>query len=237
MSRVVPILLLALAAPSRAAAPPARQPPEGLKMFLAIVSGKPPGPPGGWFGPAKSAYGWDWLAERYDADRDGAITPKEFRGSKAFFQRLDRDGDGKLTRADFDARPRASSDPRERMLDMVLGRADRDRDGRISAEEWQALFEQAAGEKGEMTREDLRRLLLPGAQKAKGPPSKGGGMPSQLTLLRGLFSGEIGSLHEGPSVGDAAPGFTLRTQDGKRAVSLSEYKGKRPVVLIFGSFT
>jgi hypothetical protein len=242
MRRRVRIMLLALAVavmPARAAAPPAPQPPEGLRMFLAILSGKPPSPPAGWFGPSKSAYGWAWLAERYDADRDGVVTAKEFTGPKPFFTRLDRDGDGKLTRADLDFKPRASNDPRERMLDMVLGRADRDRDGRISPKEWQALFEQAAGEKGELTREDLRRLLLPPAQ-AKGPPSKGGppsGMPSRVTLLHGLFTGEIGSLHEGPSLGDQAPDFTLRTQDGKREVSLSEFRGKKPVVLIFGSFT
>lgn len=242
MHRRVPILLFTLTAavgPAWAAAPPAPQPSEGLKMFLAIVSGKPPGPPAGWFGPAKSAYGWGWLAERYDKNRDGEITAKEFTDPKPFFTRLDRDGDGKLTRADLDFKPRASNDPRERMLDMVLSRADRDRDGRISPKEWQALFEQAAGEKGELTREDLRRLLLPPAQ-AKGPPSKGGppsGMPSRLTLLHGLFTGEIGSLHEGPSLGAPAPDFTLPTQDGKREVSLGEFRGKKPVVLIFGSFT
>ncbi|MCX6897606.1 MAG: redoxin domain-containing protein [Verrucomicrobia bacterium] len=38
-------------------------------------------------------------------------------------------------------------------------------------------------------------------------------------------------------VGDAAPDFKLKTKDGGREVQLSSFKGKRPVVLVFGSFT
>lgn len=38
-------------------------------------------------------------------------------------------------------------------------------------------------------------------------------------------------------VGDAAPDFTLASPDGKAEITLSGYKGKKPVVLVFGSFT
>ena len=38
--------------------------------------------------------------------------------------------------------------------------------------------------------------------------------------------------------GDAAPDFTLKSVGGEgRTVSLSSFKGKQPVVLVFGSFT
>src|SRR5262245_61777338 len=38
--------------------------------------------------------------------------------------------------------------------------------------------------------------------------------------------------------GDVAPDFNLRTtQDRARRVSLSSYRGDRPVVLVFGSYT
>ncbi len=37
--------------------------------------------------------------------------------------------------------------------------------------------------------------------------------------------------------GDRAPDFTLRTLDGDKKVTLSQYRGKEPVVLIFGSYT
>ncbi len=38
-------------------------------------------------------------------------------------------------------------------------------------------------------------------------------------------------------VGDVAPTFTLKSLDGKSETDLAEYKGKMPVVLIFGSYT
>ena len=40
-----------------------------------------------------------------------------------------------------------------------------------------------------------------------------------------------------PKVGEMAPDFELKTSDGKRSVKLSSFRGKQPVVLIFGSFT
>ncbi len=38
-------------------------------------------------------------------------------------------------------------------------------------------------------------------------------------------------------VGDLAPDFTLPATKGKTKVTLSKFKGKKPVVLIFGSYT
>ena len=38
-------------------------------------------------------------------------------------------------------------------------------------------------------------------------------------------------------VGDEAPDFTLDAADGSKTVQLSSFKGKRDVVLIFGSYT
>ena len=40
-----------------------------------------------------------------------------------------------------------------------------------------------------------------------------------------------------PAVGDAAPDFSLKTLDGRQTVRLSQFKGDRLVVLIFGSYT
>ncbi len=37
--------------------------------------------------------------------------------------------------------------------------------------------------------------------------------------------------------GDMAPDFRLKTRDGKSEVTLSSFRGSRPVVLIFGSYT
>ena len=54
---------------------------------------------------------------------------------------------------------------------------------------------------------------------------------------RGLFSGDLGSMNEGPKLNDRAPDFTLKAPDGKSAVQLSKLFGAKPVVLVFGSFT
>ncbi len=40
-----------------------------------------------------------------------------------------------------------------------------------------------------------------------------------------------------PKVGEVAPAFELKTLDGKTTVILEQYRGKRPVVLFFGSYT
>lgn len=40
-----------------------------------------------------------------------------------------------------------------------------------------------------------------------------------------------------PKVGDLAPDFQLMDFNGGNLVRLSEYRGQKPVALIFGSFT
>jgi peroxiredoxin len=39
------------------------------------------------------------------------------------------------------------------------------------------------------------------------------------------------------AVGDAAPDFTLKERQGERTVTLSEFRERQPVVLVFGSIT
>ena len=40
-----------------------------------------------------------------------------------------------------------------------------------------------------------------------------------------------------PRAGDLAPDFTLTDVSGTRSVTLSDFRGKKPVALVFGSFT
>ena len=40
-----------------------------------------------------------------------------------------------------------------------------------------------------------------------------------------------------PRPGDPAPDFELRDTDGENPTHLSVFRGRKPVVLIFGSFT
>jgi hypothetical protein len=47
------------------------------------------------------------------------------------------------------------------------------------------------------------------------------------------LSAREGSLN----VGDEAPDFSLETYDKRSRVQLSDFRGKKPVVLVFGSYT
>ncbi len=40
-----------------------------------------------------------------------------------------------------------------------------------------------------------------------------------------------------PAVGSEAPNFKLKTADGKSEMELTSLRGKKPVVLVFGSYT
>ena len=40
-----------------------------------------------------------------------------------------------------------------------------------------------------------------------------------------------------PRAGDLAPDFTLTDSSGIESVTLSDYRGEKPVALVFGSFT
>jgi hypothetical protein len=238
------LLFLALTAPAGAAESRGRLLPaldklrrtEFAEMLTAILKGDPPVAGFGWFHPGQSAYGWKWLAGRYDADHNGAITRQELPVPAGLFERLDRNHDGRLTPEDFDWSPKSPLAKEEQLAERLFRRGDADTNGRVSAEEWQALFKQAARGKDHLTAEDLRALLFPPPPPPdkRGPPPD---MPSRFTLLMGLLNGEIGSAREGPKLGATAPDFRLKLHDGDKAVSLSDYRGKKPVVLVFGSFT
>jgi hypothetical protein len=214
----------------------ALRPPEILEMLWAIARGSQMGPGDGWFHPGQSRFGWDWLARRWDADANGTITAQELEGPAEIFERLDRNHDGVLTREDFDWSERSAFARQAGLAVPWFRLGDGNSNGRISREEWEALFARMAGAKGYLTPDDLREALTPPAPPRTAQEKRPEG-PSPWTLLVGLFNGEIGSYREGPRVGQPAPEFTLSTHDGRERISLAHYRGSKPVVLIFGSFT
>ena len=70
---------------------------------------------------------------------------------------------------------------------------------------------------------------------------------SELLKMRGQPGSKVGEIITGPAKGERyddtlevsepAPDFTLADPTGKREVTLSSFREKRPVVLIFGSYT
>jgi hypothetical protein len=210
------------------------RPPEIVQMVWAVTHGSKMGPGEGWFHEGLSRYSWTWLARRHGIPLKGRITRKQFKGPAELFDRLDRNRDAVLTADDFDWSGRSPFLRRAMMVDMWFYRIDTNSNGRISRAEWDDFFIRAAKGKNNLTRDDFRDALTQEPPKIKGVKNAG---PTPRILIRGLFQGELGSFHEGPSINQQAPDFTLPTHDGKRQIWLSRYRGDKPIVLIFGSFT
>ena len=70
--------------------------PEWLDMYTDILQGSQLGPNDGWFrrAVAQTRFGWDATRKRFDRDGDGKVARAEFPGDDADFARLDRDHDG-----------------------------------------------------------------------------------------------------------------------------------------------
>jgi hypothetical protein len=209
----------------------------GEMFWMLVLKGSDMGPTDGWFHPAQSRYGWDWLKAR-DRNHDGSVSPEELGGPLDLVRRLDRDRDGSIKADDLDWSPQSAYFRQQAAVRKQFVMMDTNTNGKISKAEWDAFFDKSAKHKRGLSLDDLSDALSPPAKEkdsqAKSAASAG---PSRWTLLTGLFKGELGSRFEGPNVGDLAPDFTLKTHDGKEEIKLSKFRRKKPVVLIFGSFT
>jgi hypothetical protein len=205
---------------------------EIVEMLSALAHGQPPDAGKGWFHDGQSRYGWQWLAERYDANDDGEITPDEFPPEAAdLLATLDRDGDGKIKAGDLDWSSKSPYVQQMTQTRRLFGPIDRDRNGHVTKEEWSDFFDRAALDAASITPADLQAALFP-------PPAPGSDDdPSPLGLLTGFVTGELGSISEGPKVGGQAPDFELSDHKHERRIRLAPLYEKKPVVLIFGSFT
>lgn len=205
---------------------------EIIEMLAALAHGSPPAPGKGWFHDGQSRYGWPWLLQRYDHDGDQAISPAELPSEAAnFFARLDRDEDGLLKLGDFDWSESAPYVKQSAQARRFFGPLDGDHNGRLTRDEWQDFFERAALGGEAITPDDLRAALFPPE------PAQADDDPTPLGLLKGFLTGELGSVCEGPVLEQRAPDFELADNHARRRIRLSELCGKKPVVLIFGSFT
>lgn len=210
------------------------EPPEGARMLMAILEGSQMGPGEGWFGPAESRYGYDWLAERLGIeDPDIGIARDSFPGTDQAFAVLDRNGDGAIQSSDMDW---SDGNPFVRVsyaLGRIFRRLDTRSAGGLTKDEWIAIFDEAAGTDGQLSAREFAARLSRGEGSGFTPGDK----PTTESLVRGLLAGEIGSIYAGPQVGDRAPVFRLRQARGEGTIGIDSLLGEKPLVLVFGNVT
>lgn len=206
---------------------------EAARMLIAILRGSQLNGTDGWFGPSQSRYSWEWLAARSGVDATKAITLKEFTGPQALFTQLDRDGNGKLMASDFDWSDRSPYVMQANLYSRFFRRLDGNGDGKLTKEEFDFAFEMLSRKGDSFTADQFRRMMIP---RGTGGFSAGDA-PSIPILVKGLFGNEIGSMTEGPNLGEVAPDFTLKSADGSKNITLSKLFGEKPTVLCFGNFT
>jgi thiol-disulfide isomerase/thioredoxin len=208
-------------------------PPEAVRMLSAILRGSMMGGDSGWFGPAESRYTWQWLCDQQGVAADSReIAKEQFRGPERVWKKLDRDGDNRITSGDLDWSEKHPWVQQAGIVNRVFRRLNSAGDGRLTAEDLQRLFERTSQGREFITIDEFRQALM--------PPSGGflpGDAPDRSVLVKGLFAGELGSMYQGPSVGEMAPDFSLQTPDGATTVQLSKLIGSKPVVLVLGNFT
>jgi hypothetical protein len=192
------------------------------------------GSPGGWYHPSISRYTWEWFTTQFDGNGDGTIVRAEFTGPFGAWERLDRDHDGVIAATDFDWSERSAWYQMARQGSRRFDMIDSDGNGRITSEEWQAYFAVVADGKDHLTNDDLRDAMFINAER---PRSRLATFADRVDRFKVILNGDIGSMFEGPALGAPAPDFTLASHDHQGFVRLSEHRGKKPVVLIFGSFT
>jgi hypothetical protein len=182
----------------------------------------------------------------YDRDGDGVVTAGDFAADAARRGAANRRQAGQA------------------LLGQIARRADQDRDESVSRAEWSTYVAGLAVDAAK--RVDLATLLPEAPRPARGaranrPPQSG----RQIALealdantdgalqrdeLEALFArldanldarlagAELGIAPKLPRVGDLAPDFDLPlAKDATKSAKLSAFREKKPVALIFGSYT
>jgi len=139
-------------------------------------------------------------------------------------------------------KPAAKEEPQKSSLDRFLEKFDKNNNGLIEPDEGPEPFKKNfkrldTNNDGKLSREELKRIedrLSQFTDVGKGPKgSRPAGRPGEI--ITPAAKGE--RLPDKLKVGDPAPDFSLPDSTGKKEIRLSSFKGTRPVVLIFASYT
>lgn len=225
------------------------------KMASQILSGQNTmGIGNGWYKAPAKAFDWAWLRATFDnSPRNNRVSRRELPDfvTDAQFKVLDRDDNGSITSADLRWKNNHIMEGNN-PSNFIFNRLDADMNGRVTRNEFEKFFEKNADGFDFLTPDDLKRgLNLPplNAMTGSGQQPRNFSMPvpRRWQMLDMFLRGDLGNLEPGPEVGDDAPDFNLpllvrneaehKLELSTERVVLSDAKGKRPVVLIFGSFT
>jgi Iodothyronine deiodinase len=212
--------------------------PEVADELLSILFGKPSRPVPASIGPAHSRYDWAWVSSHFDSDRNDQVLRKELPVPDATWNVLDRDGDSVVAKNDLDWE-HATWSGEESEAQRRFRTLDTDNDGLLTADEWAAGCARAKLTIIGWSFAEVRRNWLLAQAKSRLQRGDQTTMtPKRRTdYVMAVLNQIHGTANEGPEVGDPAPDFSLKTHDGTAQISLSNFRGVRPVVLTFGSHT
>jgi EF hand len=161
------------------------------------------------------------VAMYFQRDDPGTLTTEELSAAAGEY---DTDHDGKISAGEFtcafESRKVELPGNMGRMMarmastnpwDAMTAAIDGDEDGAVALAELATFFHEADGDGDGVWTFD--------------PPAK----PSEATARP--------ARPQAPAVGVVAPDFTLASPDGGDPITLSDFAGKKPVALIFGSYT
>jgi hypothetical protein len=222
--------------------------PPWAEMAVMILKGGSMGSGKGWFTPAQRRHTWQWLADRLpEVSADGRITGEEIPElSEQDFEQVDQNRDGVITESDFvfEKNPMMEDDS---PAGSIFSRLDEDSNGRLTAKEVERWFKQSTKGTDFLSVDDLKIALGLGPRPPRRDRDSSEPRPDPRWKMMGMFlNGEMGSFSEGPALNSEAPELDLplvahREEGGleltDEIIRLENYRGSKPVVLIFGSFT
>jgi hypothetical protein len=173
---------------------------------------------------------WEYLADKYDADEDGKITPEEYGRDETHFKRLDVDSDGVIAKAEIEERDRASRDSRGGRGGGRSGgrggRGGRGEGGRRGPRgEGEERPDRGVAPLEGSEAPDFELLVLAEKKSAKeeGEEKDAEAKEAEEVKEQDASKGEEGEANE---------------EEKEKKLKLSSFKEKeRPVALVFGSYT
>ena len=211
--------------------------PEWAEMLGTLLKGQPIGANTGWFKSSESRVSWDWLQKKFDKNGDDKVSKSEASTFKKVFDAIDKNGDGGITKVDFNWDDVSHVNP-QKPSEKIFYSLDRDSNGRVDQNEMAQLMEAVDnGNKGFLTPDDFANAFAEFDSPQKKRPAQTQRRADPNAMLNMFFNGELGNLTDGPKLGSTAPDFELSLLKTDGAMKLSSFKGKKIVVLNFGSFT